>query len=78
MRDLSQFSDGRLLVDKLLVTQVSKTRAIETHSEIGPKHSLTTEGGKAKLDYFKSTVTQDKIHQLQEKNKFSKLTHNVP
>lgn len=45
MRDLCQFSDGWLLVDKLLFVQVSKTRAKETHPEIGPEHSLTTEDG---------------------------------
>lgn len=43
--DLSQFSDWWLLVDKLLLIQVSKPRAIETHPEVGPKHSLDTEDG---------------------------------
>lgn len=70
MRDLSQFSDGWLLVDKLLFIQVSKARAIETHTEIGPKHSLTTEDGTARLDDFKSTVTKDKLHQLRTKISF--------
>lgn len=41
--DLSQFGDWWLLVDKLLLIQVSKPRAIKTHPEVGPKHSLDTE-----------------------------------
>ena len=42
MRDLRQLGDGRLLVDKLLLVQVSEAAAVESHAEVRPKHPLWT------------------------------------
>lgn len=38
--DFRQLGDHLLLVDKLLPVQVTKLGAVETHTEIGAKHSL--------------------------------------
>lgn len=44
MGDLSQLRNRGLFVDKFLLIQVPKSRAIETHPEVGAKHSLNTGG----------------------------------
>lgn len=40
MRDLSQFGDRRLFIDKLLLIQISKAASVEANTEVGSKHPL--------------------------------------